>query len=50
VDGNQFDDLAKRFAEPASRRSALRSLGGSVFGASFGLLGLTETEAHKKKG
>ena len=49
VDGKRFDDLAKLLAGPASRRSTVRSASGAL-GAMFGLLGLTESEAGKKKG
>jgi hypothetical protein len=49
VDDRRFDEIAKLLAGSVSRRSTVRSAS-SALGAMFGLLGLTESEAGKKKG
>ena len=46
VASDRFDSLIRRLSETRPRRGAL----GLLLGSSIGLLGLTETEARKKKG
>jgi hypothetical protein len=49
MDGSSFDRLAKAFTEPRSRRGLSRLLGGLAVGGPLALLGVTESEAKKKK-
>lgn len=49
MDSQQFDDLVKRFAEPASRRSSLRSMGAAAVGGVFAFAGLADAAVGKKK-
>lgn len=50
MDDHRFDNLARSVsAAAASRRSALRLLGGGALGGLLALLGLADAEAGKKK-
>ncbi len=48
VDGQQFDDLAKRLATPASRRASLRPITSGFLGGTLALVSLTGVEAGKR--
>jgi hypothetical protein len=49
MESTQFDDLTRKLAAPASRRSSLRALGRGMTGGMLALTGLAGAEAGKKR-